>query len=112
MIRTWRDKKGWKSTAGTLPSAVKSALTILGTWATHQKHELTEVIMEAKMSQEQPIPEFIANRIEEIRQQWEALSEAERIAIGHIRINMIPCGVVVVDRLEDTRGKAPGGLRM
>jgi hypothetical protein len=112
MIRTWRDKKGWKSTAGTLPAAVKGALTTLGTWAANQKHELTEVIMEAKMSQELPIPEFIASRIEEIRQQWEALSEAERIAIGHVRINVIPCGVVVVDRLEDTRGKAPAGLRM
>lgn len=62
------------------------------------------------MEHETPIPELIENAIATMRAFWEGLPEAERIAIGHIRINIFNSGGVVVDRPPDTRGQQPGRM--
>ncbi len=89
-----------------LPEQVKAALTTLHKWIPFDSLTIERKIME----HETPIPELIENAIASMRAFWEGLTEAERIAVGHIRINIFNGGGVVVDRPPDTRGQHPGRM--
>jgi len=112
MLMVHKAGKTWQTNAGNLPRQVKAALTALESWARSKQSNLTDIIFSEDPMEKQDIPNAIEGHIEAIREIWASLTEAERISIGHIRVNCQTGGATTVDRPESTRGKEPGGLRL